>query len=175
MNTFFIVFSIVSLSWLMIKYYKKRKRELLALELSSIYDKMEINFIQNNDMDNDEIEYIKIYKSVATNPWTLDIRCILVAHQEMKKQENKTTNSRIDEIDKSQGEEFIELRKEFGKIAARITKLSLFNSGFLLVVCIVLFKSLLSFDTKGISNKLKKWSKRDEQFSPKMMNYTYCS
>lgn len=156
MNIVYIILSLVILFWVLFKYYKARKNELLALELQSIYDKIEIEFIanENNRMSNDEIKFLKAYKRMAYNPELLDIRCIIIAVKEQRKQYNSERAKFIEDIVNRQSKEFNDLLDKFHRVSFKKVKMSLLNSGFLWICLVVLFRSFFTFDLSFFKRKI---------------------
>ena len=65
MNFIIAFISTLSVSYLIISYFKKQQKYLLSKKLSSLYDEMELNFIRNSkNLTNDEIRFIKVYKQI---------------------------------------------------------------------------------------------------------------
>lgn len=156
MNIVCIMLSLVILFWVLFKYYKARKNELFALELQSIYDKMEIDFICNekNRMSNDEIDFLKTYKRIAHNSYMLDIRCIIIAVKEKSKRDNTERTNDIENIVKNQSKEFNRLLDQFHKVAFKKVRMSLLNSGFVWICIVVLFQSFFSCNISSLQNRL---------------------
>lgn len=155
MNVLYIILALVILFWVLFKYYKARKNELYALELQSIYDKMEIDFIanKNNKMTNDEIEFLKSYKRIAQNSYLLDIRCIIIAIKEQKKQNNTTRDQSIESIVDGQSKEFNELLNQFHRVSFKKVRISFLNSGFLWILLVVLLRSFFTCDLSFLKKK----------------------
>ena len=156
MNTIYIILSVILLFWVLLKYHKKRKNELLSLELQSIYDKVEIDFISNgvNNLTNDEIEFLKAYKRIAYNSYLLDIRLIIIAFKEQQKDKSyKSKNKNIDIIMSNQSSEFKGLLNEFHRVSFKKVKLSCLNSGFLWIIFVLFFKTIVTCNVNIIKKK----------------------
>lgn len=172
MNVLYIILALIVLFWVLFKYYKKRKNELYALELQSIYDKIEIDFIANetNKMSNDEIDFLKSYKRIAENSYFLDIRCLIIAHKEKEKYRNRERLKEINNIVERQSDEFKKLLKQFHRVSYEKVRFSFYNSGFLWICAVVLFQSFLTCNISFLPKKESIKSVMDV-LSPSGMGY----
>ena len=159
MNFIIAFISTLSVSYLIISYFKKQQKYLLYKKLSSLYDEMELNFIRNSkNLTNDEIRFIKVYKQISTNPELLDVHLLLISKFESN--DKKLTYNKIwfENMFNQQDEEFKSLVRNFDSVANKLIKLSLYNSSFLYFVLKIFLAYLFvkgQFNVISFYEKLK--------------------
>lgn len=135
MNLVYILVSFILLSYLLISYYKKQRTYLLSKKLQSVYDMMELNFIQNSKtLNNEEIDFIKVYKHIATNTQLLDIHLLIISKLGLNASKMKVSKQNFEKMSNSQDAEFKKLTEHFDEIANSLMKMSLYNSTFILFI-----------------------------------------
>lgn len=119
----------------MISYYKREKKYIISKKLSSIFDKMELNFISNSkNLSNDEIRFIKVYKHISVNPEFLDVHLLLITKFQSNAKKFKTNKEWFHRMFNEQDDEFKALVKSFDSQAEKLIRLSYYSSSFLFFV-----------------------------------------
>lgn len=159
MNFIIAFISVLSVSYLMISYFKRQQKYMLSKKLSTLFDEMELNFIKNSkNLTNEEIRFIKVYKQISTNPELLDVHLLLISKFESN--DKKLTDNKVwfDAMFNQQDEDFKSLVANFDLIANKLIRLSLYNSSFLFFVLRIFLAYLFvkgQFNIISFYDKLK--------------------
>lgn len=170
MNLILTIVSLLFVSYLMISYFKRSRKDMLCRELLSVYDKMELNFIKSKKhLNKDEIDFLKTYKITAVNPDFLDIHILFISKIISKEEEIGNRKKWFDSIYNQQNDEFKSLAKDFDIVSTKIINLSIYNSHFIFFLLKVYLKGLLRKGRFSVTSFYER-VKKDYQFIEKNEN-----
>lgn len=147
MNTILLTVSVVLLVIVFYSQHIKYKRFKYSNKLGSIYDQMELYVIENNIiLNNDRIEFLKIFKNLSLNPDFLDIQVLLLSKIAVEKRGDLLKNKEwFEKTLNSFGAEFKnELYVKFDFYSHKIVLLSFRKPDFIWFYIKILCYNLLN-------------------------------
>ena len=157
MNTLILILSSIVFVLFFIKQRIEYKRFKHESNLSILYEKMEMHFIQKDiTLTNSYVEFLKIFKNLSVNPGYLDIQ-ILILHKLISDHKGSLNND-LDWFDTTLNyldEDFQNILKAFDENTLEIIRLSFFKPDVVFFV----FTSLIQYQLNLGANAFKNFWK----------------
>jgi len=145
MNIILLTVSLLVLIFFVSSRYIKYLRFKHTTNMCRAYDRMEMHFSEKNIVVNDDyVEFLKIFKNLCVNPDYLDIQVLVPTKIASEKTGNLEKESKwFFNTLESLGDDFKELFIEFDNHSSKVVKLSFFRIDFILFLSRLLLTLLI--------------------------------
>lgn len=152
-----LLISFIILILALYKTNKSKRKFLLELKLSSVYDKLELEIIKTKKfLTNEDLKFLQVNKNIACNPSFLDYEVLIALKNIINEKNIPVDDDWFERYVELQSDEIKSLLKDYKEVQVELVYLSIFKIKFIARGLIMQLNNFIKSKTFSLKDLIDK-------------------